>query len=92
MNEYKRLTTIDNPWDPDTQYPQWFAYNRNFYNVDCDAIVDQEVKLGYGFSEEEIDEAYEKAIKSIIEKDLLGIFKVLTKKEKVPDEFFGHEI
>ena len=85
MAKYKRLTTITNPWNPDTQYGQWYSYNKSFYNVDCDSIVDRMNRTAPSFSEPEVEEAYENALNSIVENDILGIFKII-ELENVPSE------
>ena len=85
MAKYKRLTTINNPWNPDTQYGQWYSYNKNFYNVDCDSIVARLNRTSPSFSEPEADECYENALNSIIENDILGIFKII-ELDNVPGE------
>lgn len=69
------LTTVDNPFDPRTNYQQWWLWDKeNYYNTpeyiarvaqvsveDDETIVTAKIKI---------------AINEILENDVLGIYKI----------------
>lgn len=73
------LTTIDNPYDPFTQYDDWYAFDvQKGYNS-CDYLA----KLAYSSNElSALDQnlAVESAIDKIVSLNLFGIYKKVTKE------------
>ena len=73
------ITTIDNPYDPFTQYSDWLmfdithGYNTNSYLARVALTSDQ-------FSDEENNEEVERAIDEIIKNDFIGIYKKVINK------------
>lgn len=80
MNESNecRLTTIDNPFDPFTQFDSWFLFdNEKGYNS-CSRL-DRVIEISDEMSEAEINEEIERGIDEIIKHDFLNIYKKVTK-------------
>lgn len=85
MNSTVALTTFDNPYNPFTQFNQWFlfdvekGYNSCGYIGRIAATSDQ-------LSDEENDEEVERAIDEIVKHDFMNIYyKVYNKKVKEED-------
>ena len=76
------LTTIDNPFNPFTEYDEWYAYDlelaRKNNRADCCSYLAAIAKTSdqLGFVDEVL--AIEEAINEIIEYNILGIFKKVT--------------
>ena len=72
------LTTTDNPYDPFTQYDEWYAFDTlNGYNT-CEylgAIALTSPELSY------LDQlhAVEEAIDQIVKLNVLGLYKKVTR-------------
>lgn len=73
------LTTIDNPYDPFTQYDLWYAFDtQKGYNC-CEYLG----RLAYTSTElSAIDQqiAVETAIDAIVELNVLGVYKKVVKE------------
>lgn len=72
------LTTLDNPFDPFTQYDEWeaFDHDRGYYT---DALLARVAITSDELSEADQDQAIEIAISEIISENTLGIYKRVTK-------------
>lgn len=68
------LTTIDNPFDPFTQYEQWDAYDQSqgYYTS---AFLARITITSSDISEADQDIALENAIDEIVRENVLGIYK-----------------
>ena len=76
-----RLTTIDNPYDPFTQFDSWFLFdNEKGYNS-CSKL-DRVVELSDEMSDAEVSQEIERGIDEIIKYDFLNIYKKVTKNNK----------
>ena len=77
--EVPMLTTIDNPYDPFTQFDEWFAFDiEKGYNT-CDYLA----KMTHSSSELSASDqihAVEVAIDEIVSLNLFGIYKKVTRK------------
>lgn len=77
--EERMLTTEDNPYDPFTQFDEWYAFDtQNGYNT-CSylariAITSDEL------SDTDYDQALDAAIDEIMEYNLTGNYKIVTRK------------
>lgn len=72
------LTTIDNPFDPFTQFDDWFNFdNEKGYNS-CSKL-DRVVELSDEMSEVEVNQEIERGIDEIIKYDFLNVYKKVTK-------------
>lgn len=68
------LTTFDNPYDPFTQFEKWFLFDtEKGYNT-C-AYLGRIVRTSDEFTDEENDQANERAIDEIIKYDFRNIYK-----------------
>ena len=83
MNESNecRLTTIDNPFDPFTQFDDWFLFDTEKGYNSCSRL-DRITNLSDEMSETEINEEIERAIDEIVKYDFLNIYKKVTKNNK----------
>lgn len=74
------LTTIDNPYDPFTQFKQWFAYDmQKGYN--CCGILGRLAFTSSSLSENENNFALETAINDLIAADPLHIYQKIFAKQ-----------
>lgn len=68
------LTTIDNPFNPITEFDKWFAFDCEKGYNSC-AYLGRIAKTSDALTEEENDEEIERAIDEIIKFDFMGIYK-----------------
>ena len=69
-----RITTTDNPYNPQSEFQQWFLYDTtNGYNT-C-AYLSRIVKDSEQLSDEENEIENERAIDEIIKLDFMNIYK-----------------
>lgn len=76
MNE-SMLTTLDNPYDPFTQFDEWYAYDeRAGYHTM--AFLARIVRTSDELSEADQSVAIENAINEIVKENVLGIYRKVT--------------
>ena len=80
-NKRFMLTTIDNPFDPFTQFEQWFLFDVEKGYNSCSYLA-RIAKTSDQLTEDENDKEIERAIDEIIKYDFMNIYKKVTKKEK----------
>ena len=74
------LTTVDNPFDPNTQFDDWLMYDiEKGYNT-CEYLA-RIARTSDQLSDEENEEEINRAIDEIISYDFLNIYKKVTIKE-----------
>lgn len=74
------LTTIDNPYNPFTQFNEWLTFDiSKGYNT-CGYLA-RIAKTSEGFSEAEESRAIDLAIDEILKENVLGIYRKVTKKD-----------
>lgn len=79
------LTTIDNPYNPFTNYDEWLAYDLQMgYNTN--AYIDRISNVTDELSDADYDSIVLEAMKEICEYNVLGIYKLITKDEIVKPE------
>ncbi|HZK01003.1 MAG TPA: hypothetical protein VFC79_13380 [Tissierellaceae bacterium] len=72
-----RITTIDNPYDPQEEFNQWFTYDvTNGYNT-C-AYLSRISKTSDQLSDVENEEENERAIDEILKYDFQNIYMKVT--------------
>ena len=73
------LTTVDNPFSPFDQYPQWFAfdYAHGYQTVSLLARI---AKVSEELSEADQQEAIDMAIDEIVRENVTGMFRRVTKE------------
>lgn len=79
-NEY-RLTTIDNPFDPFTQFDDWFLFDTEKGYNSCSRL-DRITRVTDEMSEVEVNEENERAIDEIIKYDFMNLYKKVAKNNK----------
>lgn len=76
------LTTVDNPYDPFTQFDEWRAYDeRHGYNTL--SFLARIVVISDDLSEADQSDAIEDAIEEIVSENVLGIYRKVEEKTKV---------
>ena len=75
------LTTIDNPFDPFTQFEQWFLFDVEKGYNSCSYLA-RIAKTSDQFTDKENEKEIERAIDEIIKYDFMNIYKKVTKEEK----------
>lgn len=70
------LTTIDNPFDPRTQFNEWLLFDKEKGYNTCEYLA-RIARTSDQLSEEENDLEVERAIDEIIKYDFLNIYKKL---------------
>lgn len=68
------LTTVDNPFDPFTQYDSWYAFDQRMGYRTSDYLA-KIVKTSDELSEADNDAAIEAAIDEIVQENILGIYR-----------------
>ena len=75
-----RLTTVDNPYDPFTEYDSWLLYDmEKGYN--SSALLDRVANTSPDLTDDEMNEAVEQAIDDIIKYDFMNIYKKVKKTQ-----------
>ena len=75
MEESKvSITTIDNPYDPFTQFGQWYRFDVEAHHDTCQLLA-RIAKTSDQLTDEENDAEIERAIDEIIKYDPLNIYK-----------------
>lgn len=74
------LTTIDNPFDPFTQFDEWKMFDEaaGYYTLQYLARI---TKTSNDLSQEDEEHAIDLAIDEIIKLNVLGIYKKVYKKD-----------
>lgn len=75
------LTTIDNPFDPFTQFDEWLAFDTSS-GYHTSAFLARIAFSSDELSEADQSKAIEEAIEEIVQENVLGIYKKVSKKEK----------
>ncbi|MCX7817561.1 MAG: hypothetical protein N2317_08670, partial [Syntrophales bacterium] len=78
------LTTIDNPFDPFTQFDDWFAFDEGKGYHSC-AYLARIAKTSDELSQQDEDLAIEQAIDEIVTLNILGIYRKVTRESEVID-------
>lgn len=71
------LTTVDNPFDPFTQYDEWYAYDQHL-GYHTPGLLARIVVTSDELSSADQELAIEQAIDEICEINVLGVFKKVT--------------
>jgi hypothetical protein len=79
-NKEYMLTTVDNPFDPFTQFDEWLAYDvRLGYNTA--AFLARIAKVSNDLSLPDQDKAIQDAIDEIVNENVLGVWKKVARHE-----------
>lgn len=72
------LTTTDNPFDPFTQFEEWYAFDESKGHHTCGYLA-RITKSSDELSQEDEDLAIEAAIDEIVKFNVFGIYKKVTR-------------
>ncbi len=73
------LTTVDNPYDPFTQFSSWFLFDTEMGYNSC-AYLGRIARTSDELSEEENDAEVERAIDEIVKYDFMNIYRKVRQK------------
>ncbi len=68
------LTTVDNPFDPSTDYDEWDAFDRA-HGYNTSGLLARIVVTSDQLSDEDQSKAIEQAIDEIVSENSLGIYR-----------------
>lgn len=79
MTTESMLTTVDNPYDPFTQFNEWYAYDteKGYHTA---SFLSRIVVTADSLPESEIELDIERAIDEIVSENVLGIYKKVTRE------------
>jgi hypothetical protein len=77
------LTTVDNPYDPFTEFDQWYAYDEaaGYHSTGLLARI---VKTSDELSEADQSLAIEDAITEIVQENVLGLYRKVVPSADIP--------
>lgn len=75
------LTTVDNPYDPFTQFDDWYAFDVNHGYNSC-ALLDRVVVTSEELSDVDQSLALRQAIDEIVHENVLGLHRRASKQER----------
>lgn len=78
---YVAITTDDNPYNPFTQFSEWYKYDKEVLGYNTSEYLARITKIFEGMSEVEIERETERAIDEIIKYDFLNIYKKIFRDE-----------
>ena len=83
------LTTVDNPWNPFTDFASWWRYDVDHGYNSC-SVLARFARLSDALTEEEREEETKRAIDEIVKFDPFNRFKrveeeVVTKENEFPN-------
>ena len=79
MEEFM-LTTIDNPFNPFTQFDEWYRYDLGMHYGTCGYLA-RIAKITQNMTDEEEEEEINRAMDEICEVNPLGIHKKVTRND-----------
>lgn len=79
------VTTIDNPFDPFTQFEEWFEFDQDKGYNTCSYLA-RIAKTSDELSQQDEDLAIEDAVDEIVSMNVLGIYKKVIKNEQEEHE------
>ena len=74
METEEMLTTVDNPYDPFTQFREWYAYDTQAGYNTC-AFLARIVRSSDDLSDADQKNAISSAIDEIVRENVLGLYK-----------------
>ena len=81
------LTTVDNPWNPFTDFSEWLQFDMTF-GGNTSALLAREANIPSSFTDAEAAEERERAIDAIIANDIFGEYRKIVVDESDP----SHEL
>ena len=76
------LTTVDNPFDPFTQFDEWMVWDERagYYTL---SYLDRIAKVSNELSEADQDQAIEDAIDSIVKENVSGMWRKIAESGEI---------
>lgn len=71
------LTTIDNPWNPFTNYDEWYQWDHE-HGYDTPGYLARIAKTSHDLSDADNDDAIEDAIDTIVTENINGMYRKAT--------------
>ena len=81
MNNDCALTTVDNPFDPFTQFDSWFQFDVEKGYYSCSRLA-RVAELSDDMTEQEVSEAIGSASDTIIKYDITDMYKKVNRTTK----------
>ena len=81
-NDYL-LTTIDNPYNPWTNWDQWYDYDQRMGYCTCSYLA-RVMSVADAMTDVELDREYEFAMDEIIKYDVIGRYAKIKKNDPTP--------
>ena len=78
------LTTIDNPFDPFSQWDEWKRFDEDMQYFTCSYLA-RIAKTSDDLSDADNEKAIDDAINEIVSLNILGIYRKVFKKNKKED-------
>lgn len=78
------LTTIDNPFDPFTQWDEWKRFDEDMQYYTCEYLA-RIAKTSDDLSDADNESAIEDAINEIVSFNILGVYRKVFKKTNKED-------
>ena len=78
------LTTIDNPFDPFTQWDEWKRFDEDMQYYTCEYLA-RIAKTSDDLSDADDESAIEDAINEIVSLNILGVYRKVFKKTNKED-------
>jgi hypothetical protein len=74
------LTTVDNPYDPFTQWDEWFTWDMNA-GYHTPGLLARVARTGDDLAESDQQLAIQQAIDEIVQENVLGVFRKVREGE-----------
>lgn len=68
------LTTVDNPFDPFTQFDEWYEFDES-HGYHSTGLLARVVRTSEELSETDQDQAIEDGIEEIVKENVLGLYR-----------------
>lgn len=68
------LTTVDNPFDPSTQFDEWYQFDES-HGYHSTGLLARIVRTSEELSEADQDQAIEDGIEEIVRENVLGLYR-----------------
>jgi len=81
-NQDFMLTTIDNPWNPYTDWDEWYAFDQA-HGYDTPGYLARVSGFSSNLSEPDQELAISRAIEEIVQLNILGIYKKIFRDEVI---------
>ena len=73
-SEEHMLTTVDNPWNPFTNYDEWYEYDQDA-GYDTPGLLARVSNVSLDSSEADFEQAIEQAIDDVAKQNISGMHK-----------------